>query len=1435
MAKQDIPLIGPILNRIIGTRNDRFVKRYLQRVKAIGALDDRMRPLTDEQLRAKTEEFRVRIDKGEKVDDVMIEAFAVAREAMDRAIGIRNIINPAHNFDPSRLSAAGRALYERVKAEAEATPPAEPDGEWNGCAEPQPGWRQVSIPAELYQEVRTLYPESRPPYRSRPFDVQLIGGMVLAQGKISEMKTGEGKTIVGPLAAYLACLERMKVHVVTVNDYLVQRDRDWVFPFFHALGLTVGAIHPQHMQPEDQKRRMYRCDVVYGTTAEFGFDYLRDNMKRSADQQVQRVRQFAIVDEVDSILIDEARTPLIISGPAHEGKPRYELADQLARHLVNKQQPWQEAEDRVDECQKLIKGLEGDIRNARDKARIPDLQRQLKEAVARLPRLQAEKTKHVQYYETHLERRAVHITHAGVAEAQRVANIGSFYVGQNMDVPHLLEQSLKAHVVFQRDRDYIVSPQENPNTGRVEPSILIVDVNTGRPMVGRQWSDGLHQACEAKEGVPIKQENQTVASITIQNFFKMYKRLAGMTGTADTEAQEFHDIYKLDVVGIPTNRLVSRRDFDDMVFLTGKDKWAFITDEIKAFHDVGRPVLVGTTSVEKSETLSQMLTKRHGVKHDVLNAKQHEREAHIVEHAGELGQVMIATNMAGRGTDIKLSPITREMLLDHWLRRSICPATVTVDSTDEQLREGVYRKIAPQELGLPKRDVEQMPFAELELKLLRHWAQNTTWLTDKDLNRAGAEELRKAIDQHGRFLLHRLRWFSSIEEMGGLHVVGTERHESRRIDNQLRGRSGRQGDKGSSRFFISLDDELMKLFAGETTMKILSRLGMKEGDAIEHPILSKSVERAQRKVEERNFQIRKNILEYDEVMEHQRRAFYGLRQRVLEGRDVKGLIFEYIRDATRDAIKDFLDPGYASGCIAEYVRQKTDCAINSRSLRGLEGAELVQKVRAECGEELRAQIDITLGEYMPADDDDEPDRPGVDFDAAGLMNWARDRFGVELSATELAEGGAEVRRMVLDRLSAAADEKLEQADLTDLDKFLAPDFGARELCTWSMDKYGIEVSPEQVRKAQNDGPEAVEKLFLERAQAMYRQREIEYPVEFMMEMTMGLMRQSPAAAMGQLIDWANRRYGLNWGPDTVRTMTPQVTRERLLAASKQFVEGSRLEEAVKAALACPNDAALAEHLRTKYNVEMPEHQRLLDRDTAEEREHAVRARVETVMRAELIYFERTLVLEVFDDIWKQHLYTMDQLRDGINFRSMAQQDPRIEFKREGSRLFNEMMQTVRDRVTDYIFKVKLTPQVAAPAARPMAPMGPMGAPAAAMPAGRPTGGGVLSGPMPGAPVAARPMPVQQPMPTQQGTAADMLGAAPTPTVPSSPTPPPPSAAGPGAAGVLPGAVGLYSSSIAGAGLEPGGRALNLGPARPADGASPKPAGPNGDEAGQKPA
>lgn len=1296
----EIPFIGAILNKIIGTRNDRFVKAYTRRVNAINDLEGKMQALTDTQLRGVILELRKRHDAGATADDSLIEAFAAAREGMDRGVGIRSIFNPRFNFDPSRFKdGAIRDLYLRVKAEMDALPELPPTGEWAGNKETVAGWMQLDIPNELYAAVRELFPESRPPFRARPFDVQLIGGMVLTQGKIAEMRTGEGKTIVAPLATYLACVMRQKVHVVTVNDYLVQRDRDWTAPFFRALGLTVGAIHPQHMQGEDEKRQMYRCDVVYGTTSEFGFDYLRDNMKRSVDQQVQRKRHFAIVDEVDSILIDEARTPLIISGQAHDDQPRYELADELARHLVEKQRPWNQGNKVVEQCQMRIKGLEGDIRQTRDKSLVPALQKELATAKAELPGLESQRNQFVQFFEVKPERKHTHVTHEGVSEAQRKAGLGSFYVDENIDLPHLLEQSLRAHTVYELDKDYIVAPSQNPNTGRTEPSIVIVDANTGRPMVGRQWSDGLHQAIECKERVPIKQENQTVATVTIQNFFKMYKRLAGMTGTADTEAQEFNDIYKLDVVAIPTNRQVIRRDYDDMVFLNSKDKWRKITDEIKNFHDCGRPILVGTTSVEKSEHLGRLLTQTHQIKHEVLNAKQHEREGVIVESAGFLGSVMIATNMAGRGTDIKLGPLSRLSMLEHWQRRGICPASVTIESSNEQLREGVYRKVATKELGMERKAVDAMPFAELEITLLRHWAVLHTWLSDKTINGLKPEQLRDELDSHGRFLLHRIRWFDSMEDMGGLHVIGSERHEARRIDNQLRGRSGRQGDRGSSRFFVSLEDDLMKMFAGETTMRVLATLGMKEGDAIEHPMLSKSVERAQRKVEERNFQIRKQVLEYDEVMEHQRQSFYGLRQRALEGRDVRGLIVDFVARTTDEAVAHYLDPDFPAQCVAEYAKSKLECSISPDRLRGKQVHEVENTIFIEAQHEARQSINLTLGEYIPM----EGSEVSVDFDAQGLANWARNRFGVELTPDDLRDSGAVGRKRVQRTLEEAAIRSIQSTDLSGIAEYIVPNYSAAQLAKWVKENLEFEVSVDEIVKTRREESNqksgtaptvTVTSTLMKRVDAWYNAREVEYPVDLSMQMTQMMMRQSPAEAGTQLLNWANSRFKMGWTPDIFKTSTPQRVRADLLAASARFFSEKQLEKEIDTALACSTDIQLEEYFQSRFNLPLPESMRFLD---AGERSDAIKARMENILRAELLYFERSILLDTLDSAWKDHLYAMDQLRDSINFRAFSQNDPRIEYKREGSHMFTGMMQTVRERVTEYVFKAKLSPQVPAQA------------------------------------------------------------------------------------------------------------------------------------------
>ncbi len=1261
-----VSLVSKGFTKVFGSRNDRLVKAYMRRVEQINALEPQVRQLTDAQLRAKTAEFRQRIAQGEKIASLMPEALAVAREVMDRTVGIRNTLDPRLGFDPAALPAELRPIYERLAQQAAATPPVEE----LGCNTPIPGWQQIDIPNELYEAVRALYPQSKPPFRARPFNVQLIGGMVLAEGKIAEMKTGEGKTIVAPLACYLACLEGLQCHVVTVNDYLVQRDRDWVFPFYYHLGLRVGAIHPFHMQPPEDKKKAYLCDVVYGTNSEFGFDYLRDNMKLSPADQVQKRRDFCIIDEVDSILIDEARTPLIISGPAHEDAPRYDLADAVARHLIQKQRDWDAADAKVQQVMMRIKGLEGDIRNTRDKSKIPAMREEMKALQQQLPGLEDARDQHTRYYEVEREKKAVHLTHDGVAEAQKQAGIGSFYVGSNMDFPHLLENALRAHVVYQRDKEYVVHNGE----------VIIVDEFTGRLMIGRQWSDGLHQAVEAKEAVKIKQETQTLATVTIQNFFKLYKRLAGMTGTAITEATEFHQIYRLDVVCIPTNLPVIRQDRDDLIFLSQKDKWTSILDEIKRVHDVGRPVLVGTTSVENSETLSGMLTRRHGIQHEVLNAKQHEREAHIVEHAGELGAVMIATNMAGRGTDIKLAPIDRAALVRHWQLRNLLPKDARPEFSDDQLISMAYRHLATVQLGFKPRDLEGMSDEQVRLALMRRWVQDEAHLEPDKAAKMSAQDCLDLLDRVPEFMLHRLKVYRHVEDMGGLHIVGTERHEARRIDNQLRGRAGRQGDQGSSRFFISLEDDLMKLFAGKTTMAALSKLGMKEGDAIEHRWITRSVERAQRKVEERNYEIRKNLLEYDEVMEHQRNTFYGLRQEVLEGRNIQQRIFEYIEDAVHDAVVTYLDKEYVPIQIAEWCRQTLDVSVEPGKLRIDDLAGLQDQLRAEAAAEVEQIVNVTLGEYM------SDDAPPEDWDLRGLSHWAMSRFGVDLKQNQLRQmNPQQVRTLIIE----AAREQIARKDFSGVAKFLDPLYAQQGLAEWARNKFGIELDP-----ATLTGPETppIAARILKEARAAYAQREAVYPVQFVLEMAFQAAQHDKDWAANQLVRWANQRYELGWTVEEVVKLTGAELHAKLTAAAKEWLQGGRLEATVDQAITQhPNPAELAQWAQERFGQRVTEDElRTLDSDA---RRQLLLSKGRTLLRLELTQLERFVLLQILDSCWKDHLYAMDQLKDSVGLRGYAERDPRIEYKREGANLFAQMQRTVRERVTDLIFRAKLTPNI----------------------------------------------------------------------------------------------------------------------------------------------
>lgn len=717
MVVAALNMVDTLLAKIFGTKHEREVKKILPLVAAINEQEAALKALSDAQLAAKTAEFKQRLEQGATLDDLMIEAFAVCREASLRILHMRH------------------------------------------------------------------------------FDVQLIGGIVLHRGKIAEMKTGEGKTLVATLPVYLNALAGQGVHVITVNDSLARRDSEWMGRLYSFLGLSVGLI--VHGLDDDERREAYACDVTYGTNNEFGFDYLRDNMKFRLEDCVQRAHNFSIVDEVDSILIDEARTPLIISGPSEESTDKYYKVNAIIPRLVRGE---------------VIEGKEpGQKYTTGD-------------------------------YTVDERTRSCALTEEGVAKCERLLNVANLYDPESIELNHHVQQALRAHVLYQRDRDYLVKDGE----------VIIVDEFTGRLMPGRRWSDGLHQAVEAKEGVKIERENQTLATVTFQNYFRMYKKLAGMTGTADTEAAEFSKIYNLEVVVIPTNRAPGRRDLNDIVYRTEDEKWRNAAKEIAERHATGQPVLVGTVSVERSEKLSGIL-KRMGVRHEVLNAKNHEREAMIISQAGRKAAVTVSTNMAGRGTDILLGGNPEFLAQEECLKQK-------------------WVQTVPKELSQTVADAENY------------------WFQRGDTHYKVPAERWKEV--YGR---HKSVCDAEHEEVvavGGLHIVGTERHESRRIDNQLRGRAGRQGDPGSSRFFLSLQDHLLRVFGGDRIQGLMLRLGMEEDVPIESGLITKRIEAAQKAVEAQNFSIRKHLLEYDDVMNKQRQAIYGMRRQLLEGQDMKERIFE---------------------------------------------------------------------------------------------------------------------------------------------------------------------------------------------------------------------------------------------------------------------------------------------------------------------------------------------------------------------------------------------------------------------------------------------------------------------------------------------------------------------------------------------------------------
>ncbi|GBR70091.1 preprotein translocase subunit SecA [Gluconobacter kanchanaburiensis] len=736
-------MFARLARALFGSANDRTLKAYQRRVPEINALEPAVQALSDGQLRQKTVEFRERLEKGETLDGLLAEAFAVCREASRRVLGKRH------------------------------------------------------------------------------FDVQLIGGMVLHGGRIAEMRTGEGKTLVATLAVYLNALSGKGVHVVTVNDYLARRDAEEMSVLYSFLGLTTGVIVPN--LSDGERRDAYAADITYGTNNEFGFDYLRDNMKYSLADMVQRPFNHAIVDEVDSILIDEARTPLIISGPADDSSDLYRSVDDVVVKLVQ----------------------EPDVYDKDEKLRSVTLTEEGSHRVEEL------------------------LAQAGVLQE------GGLYDIHNVAVVHHVQQSLRAHTLFTRDVDYIVR----------EGKVVIIDEFTGRMMDGRRYSDGLHQALEAKEHVEIQQENQTLASITFQNYFRLYPKLSGMTGTAMTEADEFAEIYHLDVVEIPTNLPVQRIDTDDEVYLTAAEKFNAVADLIRDIHKTGQPILVGTTSIEKSEYLSHILTQR-SIAHNVLNARQHEKEAIIVAQAGAPGAITIATNMAGRGTDIKLGG-----------------------------------------------NIEMLVKASIEN------------VEDETQREAVEQEIRASVEEH----------HEEVHKAGGLYVIGTERHESRRVDNQLRGRSGRQGDPGNSRFFLSLEDDLIRIFASDRMGAMMQKMGLKEGEAIVHPWLNKALEKAQKRVEARNFDMRKNTLKYDDVMNDQRKEVYAQRREYMATEDLSGVIAELREHTIEDLVhahipeKSFAEAWDTEGLTKEVSRiLNLDLPIADWAKEdGMDSEGVIERIQAE--------------------------------------------------------------------------------------------------------------------------------------------------------------------------------------------------------------------------------------------------------------------------------------------------------------------------------------------------------------------------------------------------------------------------------------------------------------------------------------------------------
>ncbi len=1222
-----------------------------------------------------------------------------------------------------RLGVEHKPLPKKGPAHAAALEPS-PNGQSNGQAKDEG-------PTSAFQTLMAMLEETLPksptledilPFafaacrevarrtkNMRHFDVQIIGGIVLHRGNIAEMITGEGKTLVATLPAYINALEAKGVHVVTVNDYLARRDCEWMSPIYNMLGVSSGFIQSD-MDPEN-RRRAYACDITYGTNSEFGFDYLRDNMKRARwgdnnyhplEQQVQRGHYFAIIDEVDNILIDEARTPLIISGPAQDDPAMYRKANEIAVKLSALEKQAQAKLRQIGhglnipghqlgENEAVAVSGNGDAPHPQPlspggRGEEPDEinMEKVQEEIAKNEAAGKKERRLGYYFEVKEKERTCHLTDEGIRKAEELAGVESFYTAGNMEWPHLIDNALKAHHLYHKDRQYVTMP--HPETK--EMSVIIVDEFTGRLMVGRQWSDGLHQAVEAKherDGVKIKEETQTLATITLQNYFKLYKKLAGMTGTAMTEANEFWKIYKLDVVAIPTNKPLIRRNSPDLIYLTEKEKWEAVVDEIERIHryDVvhlndgtfligtikketddsidfetreprerkalkredidrieyhGRPMLIGTTDVDKSEKLSGLL-KRRGIKHELLNAKPEyaAREAEIVAQAGRIGGVTISTNMAGRGTDIILGGNAETLA---WARL-------------KEVKGEDGRFLYPTRLEVPD-DVWKKTVEEIRTK--------------------------EKMEEEGR----------KVAAMGGLHIVGTERHEARRIDNQLRGRAGRQGDPGSSRFFLSLQDDLMRIFAGDWVGRVLQSMGMEQGQAIESRMVSKRIEAAQKKVEERNFDIRKNLLEYDEVMDYQRKRVYGYRQDILNGGNCKILMLKMLEEQLDAAIDRFLADDYGPASFAELASRQLNVELEaSEFVRTIyEDAAGVAKERAM--KMVQTQIQEAMDENLPFDVEQSE------------WNWQA-MSGRVNKLWELKTTDRQLKKIGRDDLAqyliAEAEKYIQQVDLSKGAVYLQEDWGRVSLCDWMKQKFDLRIDPDTLKDKSH---EETRQILAAEIHKLYRQKEVEFPVKVAMARFMPEQARVSFQMGGQRYDreglyrWYQARFSGGAIPEEeFRTQPRSKIQEMLFDASRKSFPPATQDDL---------DAKLHEEFAGTDHAEEADAQELaewckanlgLDVNAAEltgksfdQVRNLLWNAYDQRYRPEMKRVERGLLLDRLDRAWKNHLYSMDHLRQGIGLVGYAQIDPKTEYKRQGMKEFEAMWAGLSDKVTDAVFRLE---------------------------------------------------------------------------------------------------------------------------------------------------